>query len=252
MIFRPIFIKLYPKALNDKKATFDEKGIVFNTDHSTKITSVKKNISEEELQENAKYERKWNNLDLLISRIEILLTKWMTQDLIEMSNKLKELWKEHMESNFKDLDLPACFSEDCESKTKRLLLNQYYLRISLSFESLFLIPFSKQFNYLLETVEFVQKLSKMINVGNQLLMHSLKVCSNSEIILLVLLISSTLTNSKEFWETLSTNEKKNWKFLETTVLTMCDNNQELLVLYNELKGALSKKSVPQLIIPNSE
>ena len=188
---------------------------------------------------------------LLATRMEFLLNEWMSPDLIIMANKLKELWKEHMDTNFKSLELPSCFSNNSNSKTKRLLLNQYYLRISLSFESLFQVPFRKQFDYLINTVELVQQLAKIINAGNQLLIHSIKICSNSEIITLVLFISSTLTNSKEFWQTLTDKEKQNWKLLENVVLTMCDSNDELLLEYSNLKGELSKKASPSLIIPSS-
>ena len=188
---------------------------------------------------------------VLSTRMEILLKKWMEPRLIKMTMKLKQLWKDHMENNFKSLELPSCFTNDSNSKTKRLLLNQYYLRISLSFESLLQVPFRKQFDYLIKTIDPIQQLSSIINTGNQLLMHSIKICSNSEIIILVLYISSTLTNSKEFWETLTEQEKKDWKLLETTVLMMCDSNNELMVQYSELKQELSKKAAPMLIIPSS-
>ena len=186
---------------------------------------------------------KLSRILFLTTRAEMLIRKWLKPEMRKEIRLLKSLWKEQKETEYQSLELPSCFTEDGERKNKRLLLNQYYLRISLCFESMTLVPFCKQFKYIVDTVDYIRNLSDMLKLGDELLMHSLKICSNNDIIVLVLYISSTLTNYKPFNDIISKPEKSSWSYIEDVVMRMALGSEKLMLKYNELKESLSKKLV---------
>ena len=173
----------------------------------------------------------------LAVRTSLLIGKWLTPENAALVNNLKKLWRKNMDCGL-GVELPPCFSGVGISKTKRLLINQYYMRISLGLESIGLIPFSKRFMFLIKELEYMLKLVDILGTDHSLIVHSLQICSNNELIFTLLAIGATLGKSVDFLTALNSKERELWHTLENIVSKMVDRDAELKRQFYALHNSL--------------
>ena len=175
----------------------------------------------------------------LSTRMSILLEKWMQEEKNrKMIDNLQVKWRQYMDTHYKTIELPECFQGVGISKTKRLLINQYYMWINLGLESINLIPFNKRFMFLLTELGYILKLTELLGLDNQLILHAIKICANKDLIFTIVAFGATLGKSVDYLNALTSKEKKLWHTLETIVNKMTEGSQEIKTLFYNLYNSL--------------
>ena len=175
----------------------------------------------------------------LSTRMSFLLENWMQEEKNKKTIKnLQIKWRQYMDTHFKTIELPECFQGVGISKTKRLLINQYYMWIILGLESISLIPYNKRFMFLLTELGYILKLIELLGIDNQLMIHAIKICANNDLIITIVALGATLGKSVDYLNALTSKEKKLWHTLETVIYKMIEGNQDLKTLFYSINNSL--------------
>ncbi|EAY10161.1 hypothetical protein TVAG_088760 [Trichomonas vaginalis G3] len=174
----------------------------------------------------------------LATKYEMILENFYTNNVRNVVSRLKEQWRYHMDTSLTRIELPPCFSGVGVTKTKRLLINQYYMRISIGLESISLVPLHKRFLYIISMVDYVAKLEDVLKSGDMVLKHALKNCNNDDLIYSICMISATLGKSVDFIDALTSRERQVWLNLENIVIKLIDKDEELRKSYYQFQNEI--------------
>lgn len=210
------FIKLYIKSVGFKNATFN--GFISQYDEILRTNH--------------------NTILFLSTKYEMILDQSSSKDFKNLVSLLKQKWRYHMDTTLSNIELPQCFSGIGVSKNKRLLINQYYMRISVGLESISLVPLHNQFLFLMSMIDYIARLEDVLKSGEAVLKYALKNCSNDNIIFAICFISATLGKSVEFIDSLNSRERMIWQNLEGIMIRLFDKDAELRKIYYQLQNEI--------------
>ena len=124
------------------------------------------------------------------------------------------------------------------SRSKQIILSKYFFQISLNFNILSLIPFQKRFDFMIQSLKEIKKLSEPLNITIKLLNFAVSICNSNEFLTSFLFISSLLMKNKDFISICSDEERSLWFEFEGIILTFLDKDYETLKLYSKLHDEL--------------
>lgn len=147
---------------------------------------------------------------------------------------LKAKWKEVVEQSFQNVTLPECFTNPKTRRSKRVIMNQHFMKAALAFGNISNTPFFKRYFLLMNCLKEFDTIAKNLNVSTPLIEYALKINQDDELIITILQIASTLMKKKEFHLLCTKEEILLWFELESIVLKFTEADDELNILYTDL------------------
>lgn len=169
-------------------------------------------------------------------KAESILKEWQNEETDKLVSKFSDAWMRTVKS----LKIKQIETEKF-SKSRRLIFGHYFHRISVIFENIEFVRFSKRYIQIINgSMESVNLSRSFFNSDIDVLVYALEICSNPCIAVTSVLICASLIGDSVFIQNLDPEKYKSLILMQKAIRYICMKDEELFSLYKELHFSISE------------